>query len=254
MILPRVIPCLLLKEDGLVKTTKFKSSAYVGDPINSVRIFNEYEVDELVFLDITASLENKAPNFELLSEIAEECFMPLAYGGGIKTIEDAHRILSIGLEKVIVNSEAHKNPDFITKLSERFGSSSVVCSIDVKKNLFGKYELYSHVNGKRHKDSLVEWVKKVEDKGAGEILLTSVDKEGTWKGYDTDLIELVSSQVNVPVVASGGSASLGDVRQAIISGASAAALGNMVVYQGEGLGVLVSYPDRNDIEKTLLNL
>ena len=252
MMLPRVIPCLLLREEGLVKTTKFKSPSYVGDPINSVRIFNEFEVDELVFLDINASAENRKPNFKLLAEIAEECFMPLAYGGGIKTVEDAQKILGIGLEKVIVNSEAHNNPEFITELADKFGSSSVVCSVDVKKNLFGKYELYSHVNGKKHKSDLLEWVKKVEEKGAGELLLTSVDREGSWKGFDVNLVEMISSEVNIPVVASGGASSMQDVRMVVNKGASAAALGNMVVYQGEGLGVLVSYPDRTEIEKCLM--
>lgn len=251
MILPRVIPCLLLKENSLVKTINFKKPSYIGDPVNSVRIFNEFEVDELVLLDISATREKRKPNFELLEEIAEECFMPLAYGGGINSVQDAQKILSIGLEKVIINSEGYSNPQFISQLVNEIGSSSVVCSIDVKKDFFGKKMVFSHSSGKKYKGDVLYWVKIFEDLGAGEILLTSVDNEGTWKGFDTGLIKLVSSHVNVPVIASGGAGKLLDIRHAIENGASAAAFGNLAVYQGKGLGVLVSHPKRQEIEGIL---
>jgi imidazole glycerol-phosphate synthase subunit HisF len=252
MLLTRVIPCLLLKDNGLVKTVKFKNPSYVGDPINTVRIFNEKEVDELIFLDIQASVQKKEPNFKLLAEIANECFMPLAYGGGLRNMDQVKRIFSIGLEKVVINSYAYENPAFISEIAKIYGNQAVIASVDVKKNLFGKNVLVSKSATDKQSVNLIDWAKEMEQRGAGEIMLTSVDREGTWQGYDTELIHSLTEAVTVPVIANGGAGNL----QHIIDGkrkgsASALALGSMVVYQKQGMGVLINYPDRKILEREL---
>lgn len=252
MLQTRVIPCLLLKNDGLVKTVQFKNSAYVGDPINTVRIFNEKEVDELIFLDIQASPLNKEPDFKLLAEIADECFMPLAYGGGLRNIEQVKRLFNIGIEKVSVNSYAHENPAFITEIANLYGSQAVIASIDVKKNFWKKAEVVSSSASKKHKYTPVEWAKELVERGAGEILLTSVDKEGTWDGYDLDLIKSITSVVDIPVIAHGGAGSLDDFSKAKkTANASAMGVGSMVVYQKKDMGVLINFPDRKKLELAL---
>jgi cyclase len=249
MLQTRVIPCLLLKDDGLVKTVNFKNPTYIGDPINTVRIFNEKEVDELIFLDIQASVIGKEPNFKLLSEIANECFMPLAYGGGLTNLIQVKKIFNIGLEKVAVNSFSHNNPSFITEIASLFGSQAVIASIDVKKNFFGKYEVVSKSATQKHKMSVMDWAKEIENRGAGEILLTSVDREGTWTGFDLELIKLITSAVSIPVIANGGAGNINHiVAGKKIGNASALALGSMVVYQKKGMGVLINYPDRKILE------
>lgn len=252
MLQTRVIPCLLLKDDGLVKTIKFKNHAYIGDPINTVRIFNEKEVDELIFLDIQASVLNREPNFKLLAEIANECFMPLAYGGGLKKLDQVKRIFNIGLEKVAINTSACVNPNFITEIANLFGNQAVIASIDVKKNFFGKNEVVYKSGSQKQKLSPVEWAKEMENKGAGEILLTSIDRDGTWSGYDLELIKSITSVVNIPVIANGGAGSIKHlVEGKKIANASALALGSMVVYQKQGMGVLINYPERKILEKEL---
>jgi len=252
MLKTRIIPCLLLRNESLVKTVQFKKFNYIGDPINTCRIFNELEVDELAFLDITASIEKRGPNYKILQEIADECFMPLSYGGGIKTIFDAERIFSIGFEKIILNSYPLENPAIITELSKAFGSQSVIIAIDVKKSLLGKYQVYSlsgTVNKKHHP---VEWAKEVQDRGAGEILLTSIDREGTWKGFDLDLVEQVTSAVSIPVIANGGAGCVEHIGAVVKSAkASAVALGSMVVYQRKDFGVLVNFPDKQLLKSVL---
>ena len=226
MLQTRVIPCLLLQDESLVKTINFKKPVYIGDPVNTARIFNELEVDELVLLDIAATNKKKPPNYKILSELANECFMPLAYGGGINDFEDAKRIFQIGIEKVIINSYAFKRPTFITELAEHFGNQAVVASIDVKKNLFGKYQVYSNSGNKKQKISVLEYAKQLEELGAGEILLTAIHQEGTWGGFDIDLIEKISNAVDIPVIAHGGASSIDDIREAVTQGnASAVSLG-----------------------------
>lgn len=252
MLKARVIPCLLLRNDGLVKTVKFRDFTYVGDPINAVRIYNDMEVDELVFLDIRASLEDKEPPYQLIEELAGECFMPLAYGGGIRNTEQMKRLFSIGIEKVIINSAVFDNPGLIGEAAALFGAQAVVVSIDVKRNLFGRYEVMRASGKKRTGLDPVKHAQSCVAAGAGEILLTSIDKDGTWEGYDLDLVKMVTAAVSVPVVASGGAGSLDDIARVIKSaGASAAALGSMVVFQGKGLGVLIKYPSRQKIERIL---
>lgn len=253
MLKTRVIPCLQLIGDSLVKTVKFKNPSYIGDPINTVRIFNELEVDELCFLDIRASHENRQPPIEILQQISNECFMPLSYGGGLKDFETAKKIMSIGFEKLVVNTQAWKQFELITRLSEHFGAQAVVGSIDVKKNLFGKYNVFISGGSEKIDIDVVEWAKKLEKAGAGEILLTSMDKDGTWSGFDVELTKKVSDAVSVPVIANGGAGSIEHIGEVIKKGnASAVCLGSMVVYQQKGMGVLVNFPDKRHLQKTLV--
>ena len=252
MLRVRVIPCLLLRAGSLVKTVRFRNPVYIGDPINTVRIFNELEVDELAFLDITASVEDRAPDLDVLREIADECFMPLSYGGGIRDVATAERILAIGFEKVIVNSAACENPHLITELARRFGSQAIIAAIDVDRGFLGGYRVTSRSANRAHKPQPVEWAKEVERRGAGEILLTSVEREGTWRGFDVPLTARVAAAVGIPVIAHGGAGSIEHIRSAVHDAhASAVALGSLVVYQNPGMGVLVNFPDKSALERSL---
>lgn len=252
MLQTRIIPCLQLIGDSLVKTVKFKKPGYIGDPINTVRIFNELEVDELCFLDIRATLENRNPDFDILHQIADECFMPLAYGGGVKDATTAQRILSIGFEKIIINSVILQRPDIIGEISAHSGVQSVVASVDVKKNIWGKYQVFSQDGTKKEDKDLISWVQKLEELGAGEILLTSMDRDGTWEGFDVELVRQVTNSVSIPVIANGGAGSVADIGNVVKNAqASAVALGSMVVYQKKGLGVLVNFPDKEKLSNIL---
>lgn len=252
MIHPRVIPCLLLKNDGLVKTVKFKNSAYVGDPINAVKIFNEKEVDELILLDIEASKNHKQPNYDFIHKIATECFMPFCYGGGITTFDQVQKIFRLGAEKVSINSAFIENGNIIKETSRSFGSQSIVVSIDVKKSITGKYRVYDHKRKKLLKTDPIEFSRKAESSGAGEILINSVDQDGMMAGLDIKLIKAVSKAVYIPVIACGGARSLPDIRQGIKEGgASAVAAGSMFVFQGKHKAVLINYPEYNEIIKML---
>lgn len=242
MLKNRVLPCLLLSEDSLVKTIQFNKYSYVGDPLNTCRIFNELEVDEMTILDIRASVKGQEPNFTLLKKLASECFMPLSYGGGITSVEQAKQIFSIGYEKIVINSAAYNDPLLISKIANIFGSQSVIVSVDVKKDWKGHYIPYSYAGTVKEHYNLLDWIKKMEELGAGEILLTNINREGTWKGFDLDLIKNVTNQVRVPVIAHGGAGTVKDVENAInVANASAVALGSMVVYQKKDMGVLINY-------------
>lgn len=244
MLSTRIIPALLLRDGALVKTVKFDKAGYIGDPINTVRIFNELEVDELVFLDITASKEKKQPNLKLLAEIANECFMPLGYGGGLNDFQIVKEIFHIGFEKVVLNTVTHSNPEFVTKVAEHFGNQAVVGSVDVKKNLWGNYEVWTCSGSVNTKKNPVEWCQKLESLGVGEILLTSIDREGTWAGFDLNLVKKITDALSVPVIANGGAGGIKHIQEVVKqSNASAVALGSMVVYQQKGMGVLVNFPD-----------
>jgi cyclase len=245
----RVIPVLLIHNRGLVKSLKFKDYKYVGDPINAVRIFNDKEVDELAILDIDAGVENRVPDIKRIEEIASEAFMPIAYGGGITTAYQAKQILSAGVEKVILNRSAVKNHVLVTEIAKQFGSQSVVVSIDYKKNLFGKQGVYIE-NGKTNTglDPLA-FAKQMEDSGAGEILLNSIERDGSFSGYDLDMIEKISHSVNIPLIAVGGASSLSDFKQAAQRGASAVSAGSMFVFQRPHRAVLISYPSQHELEK-----
>lgn len=252
MLRTRIIPVLLLRNESLVKTVRFGKYTYVGDPCNTVRIFNELEVDELLFLDITATVEQRMPNLKVLADIANECFMPLGYGGGLRSFENAKAIFEIGFEKVAVNSFAMECPGFITQLAEHFGNQAVIASIDVKKDLLGRYRVQNHAGKKSSGRNPVEWAQELESLGAGEILLTSMDREGTWQGFDLELVKSVTDAVTVPVIAHGGAGNVDHIGAVVKNAAaSAVALGSMVVFQKKGMGVLVNFPDQSELEKAL---
>lgn len=248
MLTTRVIPCLLLQGNGLVKSVKFKDHKYVGDPINAVKIFNEKEVDELVFLDINATQESRGPNFDLIAKIAQEAFMPFGYGGGIRSLEDVQRLFELGVEKTIVNSMAVKQPQFISEVAHVYGSQSIVVSIDVKKNMFGRYNVFTHNGRVNTKKDPVEFALMMQDCGAGEVLLNSIDRDGTLSGYDLDLLEQVCHRLSIPVVACGGASKINDFKLALEHGASAVAAGSMFVFYGKHRAVLITYPSIEEIK------
>lgn len=249
MVPVRVMPCLLLKGQGLVKTVRFKDPTYVGDPRNAVRIFNEKEVDELVILDITATAENRPPRFDLVEEIVSEAFMPVAYGGGIRNIDDAARVLALGVEKVVLCTRAVEDPPFLREAAERFGNQSVVACLDVKKRWLGGYEVCSRGGRKGSGKDPVDLARVMEEMGAGEIVLQSVDRDGTQSGYDLELIRQVAGAVNIPVVAAGGAGKVEDFRQAVReAGASAVAAGSLFVFKGKHRAVLITYPEPKVLE------
>lgn len=235
---------LLLKGDLLYKSVQFKDHKYVGDPRIAVKIFNDKGCDELVLLDITATNERRRPNFELIEEIASEAFMPVAYGGGVHSQEDFAQIIRLGVEKVVLCTRAAEDTKFIAEASRIHGAQSVVVCMDVKKNWTGKPQVMTHAGTKAVPGSVVDYARKVAEAGAGEIIVNSVDRDGTFKGYDVSLIKQVASAVDVPVIACGGAGSLDHVVDAIRSGgASAAAAGSIFVFQGPHRAVLITFPD-----------
>lgn len=248
MFRPRVIPVLLLKNLGLVKSFKFKNHRYIGDPINAVKIFNDKRTDELVFLDINASREGRLISLDFVHKVGDEANMPFGVGGGIKTIQDIRKVLENGAEKVVLNTIACENSDFIKEAADSFGASTIVVCLDVKKNLFGKYEIVYMNAQKKIKENVIEFAQKLDDCGAGEIIIQSVDRDGTYEGYDIELIKKVSESVTIPVVALGGAKDYGDFSRAAKEGfASAVAAGSLFVYHGPRRAVLISYPNKNEI-------
>jgi len=248
----RLIPVLTIDGLKLVKTVKFKNPKYLGDPINAIKIFNEKEVDEIAILDITASTENKSPNFKLIEEMASECFMPLAYGGGIKTIEDIKTLFSLGVEKIILNSILLHHSEIITKAAELYGSQSIVVSLDTKKSLFSSYKA-CFLSGKKNTDeNLIELVKKYELLGAGEILLNNIDREGTFTGLDHKLINSLSSVLKIPLIACGGVNSINDMAEGVKAGASAIAAGSFFAYKNNDTqSILINCPSQKDLIELL---
>ena len=244
----RVIPALLLREDGLVKTQRFNNSKYVGDPINAIRIFNEKEVDEIVVIDIDATRLKRPPNYTLIEEFAAECFMPLGYGGGINTVEQAKNLFSLGVEKIILQSAAFDNPKFITELASRFGSQSIVISIDVKRDWLGRIRLWSSSSRRKISADWLAVMKELASAGAGEILLNSVDRDGMQNGYDLDVIKSAASVLDIPLVALGGAGKMEHLLEAVQAGASAVAAGSLFVLQGPHRAVLISYPGYSALE------
>ena len=244
MLLPRIIPCLLVHNKGLVKTVKFKEPKYVGDPINAVKIFNEKEVDELIVLDIDASRYGKEPDYSMIENLAIECRMPLCYGGGIKTIEQAERIFSLGVEKIALSSVAIDQSSIISDISKRVGSQSVVVVLDIKKKKFiNNYEVFTH-NGltNTHIDPLV-YSRTVQDLGAGEIVINSIDKDGLMGGYDLKLIHSIRETINIPITVLGGAGSLEDIGRVIKEeGIIGVAAGSLFVFKGKFRAVLINYP------------
>jgi cyclase len=248
----RVIPTLLLKKSGLVKGFQFKNHKYVGDPMNAVKIFNNKEVDELIFLDITATQEKRSPNLNLLKDIASQAFMPFGYGGGIKEVREIEVLFRMGIEKVIINTAAFFDVSLIREASSLAGSQSIIVSIDIKKNLLGKYQVFVQSGTFNTKQDPVEYAKRIEDAGAGEIILCSIEREGTGQGYELDLIHKVASAVSIPIVASGGAGSLFDFKNAVASGASAVAAGDMFVFHGKHKAVLITYPGHTELEEIFM--
>jgi cyclase len=254
MFRPRVIPVLLLKNLGLVKSLKFKDYNYIGDPINAVKLFNDLRADELVFLDILASKEKRTIQLSFVQKVGDECNMPFSVGGGIKTIADIKQILNAGAEKVIINSFAAENPEFIKQAAMEFGSSTIVVSIDVKKNLFGKENTYILGGSKSTNYNAVDFAKLMEEKGAGELIINSIEKDGTMEGYDLNLVKKVSEAVTIPVIACGGAGTSAHLAEGIKSGyASAVAAGSMFVYHGPRKAVLINYPSKDELQKIFLN-
>ncbi len=240
-----------MKGNGLYKTYKFKKPKYVGDPINAVRIFNEKEVDEIMLLDIEASKKNREPNYDLLKKFASECFMPLTYGGGINNMRKAEKIFSLGVEKISIQTAALSNIEFLQDLVKNFGSSSIIFSIDVKKNFLGQQRIYSHANKMPLINlNLDNSIKIAKEAGVGEILINSVDLDGTLLGQDLNLIKYISNQIDIPLISLGGVGSINDIQQSFQAGAQGVGVGSFFVFYGPHKAVLITYPDK----KTLKNL
>jgi cyclase len=244
MLRPRIIPCLLIHQKGLIKTVNFKNPKYVGDPINAVRIFNEKECDELMVIDIDSTVLNEEPNYALIEKLASECRMPICYGGGIKTLAQAQKIFSLGVEKIAISSAAIENPNLITEISVCVGSQSVVVVLDVKKKLFGGWEVFIHNGKKGTGKNPLELVSIFQKLGAGEIVINSIDEDGQMKGYDMKLAEKIRKETSLPLTILGGAGNLEDIGQLIREfGIIGAAAGSLFVFRGVYKAVLINYPD-----------
>ncbi len=249
----RVIPILLLRGSGLFKGRRFRNHKYIGDPINTVRIFNDKEVDELILLDIDASYKNTEPNFNLLEQIASECFVPLTYGGGVNSLEKAQKIISIGFERIVVNSASYTNPYLIKNLVESLGSSSIIGCIDYKNNLFGQNKLYIKSARNKIRNTLTQRILELNDDGVGEIIVNCIDRDGEMNGYDIPLLKNISDIVSVPVIASGGAGSLNDIKELFNStNVSAASAGSLFCLQGKHRAVLITYPSEEELKRLTL--
>jgi len=252
MLRPRIIPCLLIKNNGLIKTVNFANPKYVGDPINAVKIFNEKEVDELIVLNIDATAQNKEPDYTMIKNLAVECRMPLCYGGGVKTVAQVEKIISLGVEKVAMSSAVVNDPMIIAQAAKVVGSQSIVVVMDVKKSgRNGKYELWTHNAGKRAGHSPVDLAKQMENLGAGEVVINSIDRDGVMKGYDLELVNTIREAISLPITVLAGAGSLKDIAALIHSfGIIGAAAGSLFVFKGIYRAVLINYPNR--VEKDAL--
>tara|TARA_B110000879_G_C11129535_1_gene495385 strand:+ start:647 stop:1414 length:768 start_codon:yes stop_codon:yes gene_type:complete len=254
MLRPRIIPSLLLHDKGLVKTVNFKSPKYIGDPINAVRIFNEKQVDELAFFDIDASILNKEPDYILIEKLANQSRMPLCYGGGVKTVEQAQKIFGLGIEKIALSSAVIKNPNLVTQIADRVGSQSVIVVLDIKKKIFGGYEIYTHNGKKSNGINPFKFANELEQLGAGEIIINSIDQDGIMKGYDMNLIDKIAESISIPLTVLGGAGSLTDIEKVIKKhGIIGVAAGSLFVFKGKYKAVLINYPTWDEKEK-LFNL
>ena len=250
MLRPRIIPSLLIHGNGLVKTVNFKNPKYVGDPINSVKIFNEKKVDELAVFDIDATVLEKEPNYNLIERLASQSMMPLCYGGGVKTVEQAQRIFSLGIEKIALSSAVLQNPKLITEISDRVGAQSVIVVLDVKKKLLGGYEVYTHNGKKATGINPFKFVEEAQKLGAGEIVINSIDRDGVMKGYDLDLIDKVREKISLPMTVLGGAGSLDDIEKVIDQhGVIGVAAGSLFVFRGPYKAVLINYPTQLEKNK-----
>lgn len=243
----RIIPVLLYKNQGLYKSIKFKNHNYIGDPINAIKIFNDKEVDELIFLDIDATINKTGVNYNIIEQISSECFMPLSYGGGISTLKEIENILKLGVEKVVLNSFAISNLNFIREASEKFGSSTIVVSVDYRRNIFGQTRVYSKSGTEKSNFDPLQYCKLLEEYGVGEIMLNSIERDGMMIGYDLNFIEEATRKIGVPIIACGGAGSLDDLKNLYeLTNVSAMAAGSMFVYHGPFKAVLINYPSRED--------
>jgi cyclase len=250
MFLPRIIPVLLLRNKGLVKTVSFKDPRYIGDPINAVKIFNDLKVDELIFLDIDATKEGRTINVDLIKNIGDEAFMPFGVGGGIKNVSQIEQLFKAGAEKIIINTQAILSPMLIEESAKIFGSQSIVVSIDVKKSLMGNYLVWIKDGSEKTNLNPVDAAIKAKDLGAGEIIINSIDLDGTMKGYDLKLIKSIADNVSIPVVACGGAGNLEHLREGYFDGnAHALAAGSLFIYHGPRKAVLINYPTKSEIKK-----
>jgi cyclase len=249
MLRPRIIPVLLLKNGGLYKSKLFKDHKYIGDPINAVKIFNDSYADELVFLDIDATKENRLISLEFVKEVGEEANMPFAVGGGIKTLENIQDIIAVGAEKVIINSYAAENPNFIREAADAFGSSTIAICIDIKSKFLGKPQTWINAGTKATGLNPVEFAKKVEQLGAGEIIVQCIERDGLMQGYDINTIKAIAEAVTIPVVALGGAGTLQHLKEGYQLGyANGLAGGSIFVYKGTRNGVLITYPEKSEIQ------
>jgi imidazole glycerol-phosphate synthase subunit HisF len=243
MLRPRIVPCLLIQDKGLVKTVKFKEGKYVGDPINAVKIFNEREVDELMVLDIDATVNKRGPDFEAIKLLAAECRMPFCYGGGVSTVADAMRIISLGAEKVAISAAAIENPKLVTEISKAVGAQSVIVVLDVKKKLLGGYEVYTHNGKKATGKNPVDLAKEFEQLGAGEIVINAIDQDGMMKGMDNNLNAKIREATTVPLTFLGGIGSQQDIKDTIAKfKVIGVAVGSLFVFKGIYKAVLINYP------------
>lgn len=250
MLRPRIIPSLLIQDNGLVKTVNFKNPKYVGDPINAVKIFNEKEVDELAIFDIDASSQGNEPNYSLIERLANQSMMPLCYGGGVKTVAQAQRIFSLGIEKIALSSAVISNTNLITEIADRVGSQSVIVVLDVKKKLLGGYEIYTHNGKKATGVDPIKFVEKVQQFGAGEIIINSIDRDGVMKGFDLDLISKIRERITLPMTVLGGAGSLEDIGKVIDKhGVIGVAAGSLFVFKGPYKAVLINYPNQEEKNK-----
>ena len=243
-LLPRVIPVLLLKNEGLYKGKEYKNHKYVGDPINTVKLFNEKEVDELLILDITANSDAKNPNYAMLQDLASEAFMPMGYGGGVRRLDQAEKIFEIGFEKIVLGTYAIETPELISTFAKKFGSQSVVVSVDVNKDIFGRLRVFGFSGKKKSKLDLIKYLYTIQNAGAGEVILNDISRDGKKIGYNTDLIKKVSSHMEVPLVAGCGAWEISHFQDALDAGASAVAAGSIFVYEGKYDAVLINYPTK----------
>jgi cyclase len=247
-IIPRVIPTLLLDDEAFVKTTGYRAPRYVGDPVNVINLFNRFEVDEIVLLDIGATARRREPAFDLIGQLAAECWVPLAYGGGITTYAQARRIFSLGVEKVVLGTAVHRHPELLGEIARTYGRQAVVASVDVRR-IDGRFEVFVDHATHRVSADVRAYARDAVELGAGEILLNSIDRDGAMGGYDLDLIRAVTAAVGVPVVACGGAGERGHLPAPVqLAGAAAVAAGSLFVFQGRARGVVVNFPQRSELE------
>lgn len=245
---PRLIPVLLLKGRGLVKTTRFKDPRYIGDPINAVKIFNEKEADEICLLDILATTEGRDPDFELIAEIASETFMPLSYGGGVNKMETVEKLFACGVDKIVIGTAAIENPDFVRESVIRYGGQSICVSVDFRPSFFGGPTVYTRSGTQKQARKPLEYAQFLVDLGVGEILLHAIDRDGMMSGFDLPIIQDIAQHISIPVIACGGAGALDDVKAATLAGASAVAAGSMFVFHGKHRAVLINYPNSKTLE------